>query len=398
MTSQRLLWLQRSVPTAFVCLLLVSATACGGDDDGGQEMDMSAATALPTPTPTPVPTTITLKPFVATGAPIEAPDKTWTFVDFADTKCRDGSPAGIAISKNSASTKLMIYLEGGGSCFDQLTCLANPTNTALFKAEKTTGVFNRTNPENPFGDWNVVYVPYCTGDIHGGTHADATVPGVEGVQQFVGYLNIKKFLHRIVPSFPGATDVLLTGISAGGFGAALNAVSVAEAFPSVKMKVIDDSGPGVSTAVVPACLQQKWREVWGFDDSVLKDCGAACPDKNDFQQTYALAMTRTFQDRPSGLIESLQDATITRFLAAGNNNCTGTALLQQVPVDVFQADLLSFREKAKEFPMFGTYLPTGTKHTWLGDDGFFTANAGGVRLVDWVAKIVKGEAPGNAGP
>jgi hypothetical protein len=397
MTSQKLLGLQRGVHTLCTCLWLISAAACAGDDDQGDDDD-GLASQPAAPAPVSVPNTITLKPFVATGAAIEAVDKTWTYVEFPDTKCRDGSPAGIALSKNSASTKLMIYLEGGGGCFDQLTCLANPTNTSLFKAEKTTGVFNRANPENPVGDWNVVYVPYCTGDIHGGTRSDVTLDGVSGVQQFVGYLNIKQFLQRIVPTFPGATDVLLTGISAGGFGAALNAVSIAEAFPAVKMKVIDDSGPGVSTAVVPECLQQKWREIWGLDQSFLKDCGDACANKNDYMQTYALAMTRTFQDRPSGLIESLQDGTITRFFAAGNNNCTGTALVEQVPIDVYQGDLLAFREKAKEFPLFGTYLPAGNKHTWLSDDGFYSANAGGVRLVDWVAKIVRGEAPGNAGP
>jgi hypothetical protein len=164
------------------------------------------------------------------------------------------------------------------------------------------------------------------------------------------------------------------------------------------MTVIDDSGPAMSTTVVPECLQQKWRETWGLDDSVLRDCGAACPNKNDFTQTYALAMTRTFKDRPSGLIESVQDGIISRFFAAGNNNCTGSALIQQVPIDAYQADLLAFREKAKEFPSFGTFLPSGTKHTWLADDGFYTAAAGGVTLVDWFAKIVHGEPPGNAGP
>ena len=35
------------------------------------------------------------------------------------------------------------------------------------------GIFNRLNPTNPIRDWNMVYVPYCTGDIHGGD-ADTT--------------------------------------------------------------------------------------------------------------------------------------------------------------------------------------------------------------------------------
>jgi len=365
--------------------LLMSLAACG-DGSGGD--DESSPEDL----------TIELRPATISGQPLEAPDKAWTYIEFPDTKCRDGSPAGIVLSKNSASSKLMIFLEGGGGCFDALTCAANPTNTAAFKAEKTSGVFDRTNPANPVADWNIVYVPYCTGDIHGGTRSDVVIDGVQGVQQFVGYLNIKKFMQRVVPTFPGVTDVLLTGISAGGFGAALNAISIAEVFPTVKIKVIDDSGPGMSTAVVPKCLQRKWRETWGFDQSVLNDCGAACPDKDDFMQSYALAMTRTFQDRPSGLIESTRDSVITAFFGAGLNECTGTALLNSVPGDVFEADLLAFRDKNKEFANFGTYLPGGGKHTWLSDNMFYNARAGGVNLVDWFAKIVNGQAPGNAGP
>ena len=28
------------------------------------------------------------------------------------------------------------------------------------------GIFDRSNPENPFRDFGVIFVPYCTGDVH----------------------------------------------------------------------------------------------------------------------------------------------------------------------------------------------------------------------------------------
>ena len=28
------------------------------------------------------------------------------------------------------------------------------------------GIFDRSNPENPFKDFSVIVVPYCTGDVH----------------------------------------------------------------------------------------------------------------------------------------------------------------------------------------------------------------------------------------
>src|SRR6185312_8681365 len=70
-----------------------------------------------------------LPPFVATGTAITAPEGTWTWVPFPDTSCRDGSSAGIAVSLKSASSKLVIFVQGGGACFDAVTCAVNPANT-----------------------------------------------------------------------------------------------------------------------------------------------------------------------------------------------------------------------------------------------------------------------------
>ena len=65
-------------------------------------------------------------------------------------------------------------------------------------------MFNRGNARNPVKDWNFVYVPYCTGDVHLGTKDNGMVEGVDGAQHFVGRLNMKAFLNRIVPTFTDA--------------------------------------------------------------------------------------------------------------------------------------------------------------------------------------------------
>ena len=58
------------------------------------------------------------------GALINAPQTTWTWVDFPDSACSDGSTTGIGISPSS-STNLVIFLEGGGACGDYATCYVN---------------------------------------------------------------------------------------------------------------------------------------------------------------------------------------------------------------------------------------------------------------------------------
>jgi hypothetical protein len=364
---------------------LVLGVACGEDDASAPE------------------TKIELRPFTATGQPLTAPERTWTYIEFPDTKCRDGSPAGINVSLNPKSTELMLYLEGGGACFDSFSCIISPGNVSeLFRREQTTGIFDRDNPENPVRDWNWVHVPYCTGDTHGGGRENVTIPGVAGTHQFVGYTNIKKFLQRIVPTFPNVTNMLLTGISAGGFGAGQSALLVQSAFPNVKVKLLDDSGPPLSSKVIPTCLQSKWRELWGLDDTYLADCGEACSGREDFVQALTLAMANTFSDRPGGLIESTRDGIITAFFGAGLDNCSGAALSQAVPGDVFAADLADFRKKISKYPQFGTWTPEGTQHTWIAGDlagnSMYKAKLGDVRLVEWIRRIVAGENPGHYGP
>jgi hypothetical protein len=342
-----------------------------------------------------------LTPFPTTGMAISTPDRTWTWVDFPDTKCRDGSPAGIGIRRNSQSQDLMIFLEGGGACFDDITCLANPANADIWKTEPTGGILNASDANNPLKDWNLVYVPYCTGDVHAGTKPDARVSDLFPKEQFVGYLNMEKYLQRVVPTFPNPARVLLTGISAGGFGASSTAVLVQRAYPNEKMMMIDDSGPPQSGEVVPPCLQQRMREVWGLDKSILKDCGAACPNPNNYQADMGVYLVKTFNDRPSGLISSIHDEIIAGFFGAGNNNCTGIALLDAVPAETFERGLLSFRTAVKDYPTFGTFFPNSTQHTWLTDlfDVKFTAaEVNGVKLTKWVSDIVDGKGTSHVGP
>jgi hypothetical protein len=340
-------------------------------------------------------------PFPTSGAALTAPDKTWTYVDFPDTVCRDGTPAGLGLSLNSASTKVMIFLQGGGACFDSLTCLANPANASGQKAAVTTGVFDRTNAANPVKDWNLIFVPYCSGDTFMGTNDAGMIDGVATPQHFMGRKNMEKFLNRIVPTFPKATQVLLTGVSAGGFGAASNSYLVQRAFGDVPVTMVDDSGPPMSSKYIPSCLQSKWRTTWGLDGSILADCGAACPNKDDYTLDYTKFVLALGDKRPTkvlnGLLDSNNDGVITAFYGYGQNNCMGS-LATPVPAAQYDAGLLDFRATVKMLsPNFGTYYPAGTTHTWLAGASLYTEAEGGTKLIDWFTAIVNGTGVSDVG-
>ncbi len=360
-------------------------------------------------------------------APVDAfkPDKspitglkanTWTWVPIEGAECRDGSPTGIGVNLGTAD-KVMIFLEGGGACFNFETCLGNPSSfseTDLTGRASSTmdgysinvGILDRTNAANPAKDWSYVYVPYCTGDIHAG-NAVAPVTGylMGAPQHFAGYVNMTLALDRVVPTFPKATEVLLAGMSAGGFGAALNYAHVAGAFGSVPVTLLDDSGPFMEDPYLATCLQDKTRMLWGLDKTVLKDCGASCSSPSSFFLDYIKHMAQAHPSVGFGLADSTDDGTITQFFGFGASSCTG---YQQLSGATFTAGMEDIRTKLSAEKNFGEFLFVGTDHTTIQSAAFYPRTAGGpsdagvdggpaVLMTDWVTGLLAGK-PTNPGP
>ncbi len=339
------------------------------------------------------------------------PAETWSWVPFPESRCRDGSTTGLGVNLNPASQNLIVYLEGGGACFNGYSCMLNPQSFAgsdfagRFPAasdggapEPGNGLFDRTNAANPVRDWNYVYVPYCTGDLHAGNNPGAVVPEIAGTQMFLGYQNIDLFLQRIVPTFPSAKQVLLTGVSGGGFGAALNYLHVKRAFGAIPVDLIDDSGPFFENPYVPTCFADEIRALWGFDSTVGADCAGQCNDPQTFFVDLVRLETTGNPDRTFGLLDSMNDGTIRAFFGFGDDDCTEMDLESAT---LYAAGLEDIRAKLGSSSNLGTFYFPGTDHTSIGDDNFYTRttspDAGTVALTTWFAAMLQGKAL-NIGP
>ena len=97
-------------------------------------------------------------------------------VNFPDAVCDDGSATGIGVSLNPASKDLLIFCKVAGLLgLRQLRGVkyvdARPirrVSVQLTKLLFVIGSILDRNAKSSFQDMNMVYVPYCTGDVHTG--------------------------------------------------------------------------------------------------------------------------------------------------------------------------------------------------------------------------------------
>jgi hypothetical protein len=330
-------------------------------------------------------------PFADFGEPIDAPPGEWSWVAFDDAACGNGAPAGIGVNPGSADAQgLLFYLEGGGLCWDDDSCnqqqfayfVGSGFNSADFGIWADTfggrGVWNRGDADNPFADWHLVYVPYCTGDVHIGNQ-----PSTDYGVSHVGYANIGSFLHRVVPTFKDVEQVVLTGVSAGGYGAMMNFDRVRTAFSHVPdVNLLIDSAPPFTTTYFPQSFQDQLRGAWNAESVLPDDCPAeVC---SDFHAAFVFALDK-YPDARVGLVSSLEDTTIRFFIGVGQGNYNG------IPATTYRAALgelldtiFAVRDNASAF-----YAP-GADHVFLDDDPLGSVNVYGNTLTDWVRKMNNG--------
>jgi hypothetical protein len=334
-----------------------------------------------------------------TGDPIEGlvPGE-WTFVDFPEAHCMDGSSTGIGVNLSPNGTeKIVFFLEGGNACFSELTCalVANPDGYGAEKFAGDTdmlsgyGIFDRDDPENPVRDFTFVYVPYCSGDVHAG----AAVDGYGGREQ-VGYLNVGEYLERVVPTFPATEQVLLTGISAGGFGAFANFEQVQQAFGCTEVVLLDDSGPVVSDEYLGACLQNIVRDLWKYP--IPEGCPTcAGPDGTGLWNAWRYIAT-VYPDRRFGFLSSTGDTNMSFFLGLTRKDTCDA--LKPYAADEFAVAIDELRSFVGPYDNVHTFYVEGRTHTMLRDSLDLMAGDD-LSLRDFIAGLLEG-GPGfvDAGP
>jgi hypothetical protein len=266
-----------------------------------------------------------------------------------------------------------------------------------------SGIY-KDDPMNPARDWNMVFIPYVTGDVFYGSKPDGTVPGVEGKFQFVGKTNMQKFMSRIISTWKDTEIAVISGSSAGGIGALLNATYFADGFidqgKGARVFVLDDAGPFFDDAYLEVCIQKRYRDIYGLNESFPMDCPACKSDGGGLVKAILAYLADKYPDNVlGGFVDSDQDEIMKFFFSEGQENCAyiddPISGLLAYPSDRYPAALKNMLTELVPPSRMSTYVWSGDLHQNLfqtaTDDRFYKKNGLDKTVAEWFAGLISGK-------
>lgn len=307
------------------------------------------------------------------------PEASWVRVDpGGQTKCAFDTPFSFFHREGRDPSKLLVYFEGGGACWEWVSCSGMfDSSVAGDELSPFRGIFDFANVENPFREHSIVFIPYCTGDVHIGDSIQryGDSPDSRPVVHN-GYRNVSavlKWLSRHQVETP--THVVVTGTSAGSYGALYYAPRIAGMFPNSTISVIGDSG-------VPLLNDYpRIMERWGTPTVVgrLRDIsGPVSRDELTLERAHVYFGSRF----PRALLaqvttdrDSIQSAF---YLISGSPRAREAtyALLDSVERTV---------------PRFRSFVLAGSDHGLFVTDKLYSYAVGDVRLIEWLRRAAAGD-------
>jgi hypothetical protein len=290
----------------------------------------------------------------------------WTDLFYDPAKqqaiCLTGTQYQVSVH-HGTSKDVLLYLEGGGACWNFNNCYAAPLAKTTANSAIESGALDIHNPQSPFKDMNIVYASYCDGSVFAG---DNTVD-YNGHQTFHhGQWNLTAAVDAIKNEFANPSRIIVSGSSAGGYGTYSAYSVVRVAFPGTPVITFDDSGPGLQNPDATQDVQDR-EQNWQYTKFIPASCTNCVPDTGNLAP-WALA-------RDPGLRLALysyqQDGVISSFLHYDGPS--------------YQTVLFAFSDAVNaQFPdRFKRFFPKGSGHTILELPAFYTQSIRSESIHDW---------------
>lgn len=309
------------------------------------------------------------------------------------TTCALGGPYAFWVRPGTVN-RLVIDFQGGGACWDAVTCGLASVNDAIctqtvdgtrakFTSGSPTGIYNHDRADNPFKDWYHVIVPYCSCDIHWGDNT-ATYDLAQGsiTVQHRGAVNSRAVLDWVYANFGGPEQIVVTGCSAGSYGSIGWSAHVAEHYKQSPVVQFGDSGAGVITANF---FQQSFPS-WNAQAAFPTWIPALDPSRVDIQtlslaDLYAGISAYYPRHRFSQYDTDTDENQTFYFTVMGGSDATAWSQMMRASI----ADIQS------RAPNFASFIAPGDQHCIIPFDNFYTVNVNGRRLLDWLTDMLAGK-------
>ena len=326
---------------------------------------------------------------LADSASTMASGQNWqTIQPGGDTVCSDGSPYSFHV-KPGEQDKLFIFLNGGGACHNSQTCDDREGDTIFVQRADSPhnhpnthqGVFDLNNPNNPLKDWSMVFVSYCTGDVHLGTREQNYVAddGYEFSIQHQGAANVRSAIDWVEGNM-SPNKIMVAGASAGALASPVYAGVIANIYPEAEIIQYAGGAAGYRSQNISSIMT-----LWGIADALSNDQYPGFPQfQAMFYDFYDMQKNENTARIRYSLYDTVDDQVQNQFRFLIND----TGVLSDA-IRATYTDLDSINIPLSHF------LADGDTHTILRFNNFYQEQVGETSFLEWFNELLAGGNPAN---
>ena len=331
---------------------------------------------------------------------------TWNRIPLGQpAACSDGSEYSIFTRKGN-SYKVIIYFSGGGVCWDDTSCtepfsLFNwdgyyfPDIRPKLLASVLGGITDIEREDNAFKDWNLVYIPYCTGDFHIGnavnSYKDKNGNSVEVTHH--GQANMIEAFNWIFRHFHTPEKILIAGESAGGFGNIFWTLAIGKNYPNVPIYQLSDCS-WLDSKEWPQAVKlwnANTEKVFGYNVD------------EDIYGNALLHTAKALEGRNITFLQtaSVMDETILRFYEKINDLDPSDLQYQKTWSQNMLQAMARYDDSLYNYYYYLTDWGKDenglTPHTFMANERFYQCEEEGDSLQQWLKRVVIEDAPYSVG-
>lgn len=193
----------------------------------------------------------------------------YTFDVESGPRCIGGGEYSVTTRDGSAN-KLHIFMQGGGACWSEVCLRTDGANVGM--PDEIMQIISPKPTLNPMAEWNTLYLPYCDGslfigDIDYDDDEDGTVDRFHrGIQ------NLSAAVDVAVERWGEPDEIVLSGLSAGGYGTVFATLLIRKVFPNVPIRVFNDSGVGINRGERDPDFLHRLVEEWNGGPMIPESC------------------------------------------------------------------------------------------------------------------------------